>query len=165
MAIDKNMLIKLYSIALEEARHHDQLYTQTWTPVILATSVVGTLGLIIWRYFLTPEALFSFKLFMTLLGILLGYFFIWSASRHTAEGDICRDIANKIEGILMGKTNEETLKIGDLLVVQKIKAVRGSWYKQVYSPIIKHPRLLAYLLIALGAWIYLWWGVVGIYIK
>jgi len=158
MTIDRNQYIELYSMAMEEARHHERLYTQIWTAALIAISVVGTLSFIIRHYFFGAELPANFRWLMTILSIVLGYFFLWSVSRHAVEGDSCRDIANKIEGILAGKTREETIKIGDLLVVQKIKEIRGRWYKQVYSPFIRKPGLLVYL-VPLGFWIYLWWCV------
>jgi len=163
MSIDRSTLIELYEINLEEARHHDRLYTQIWIAALIIVSVGGTLIFIFASGAkgeispLGPELPTYFKWLMIILGLVLGYFVIRSVSQHTVEGDSCRDIANQIESFWAGKA--ETIEIRDLLVVQKRKELRGQRYKQLYAPIIRQPGKLVYLAPPLLLWIYLWWQV------
>lgn len=122
MAIDKNMLIKLYSIALEEARHRDRLYTQTWMAVAIAGSVfLAAAGLFLKQQpsIISECYMTAFKIGLVSLGTCLAFFFTYSVFRLARERKICWEVAEKIEGVWMG--NKEGLE--DLFVRRKISKI------------------------------------------
>ena len=153
MDIDRNQLLELYSVAFEEARHHDRLYTQTWIGGIIA------LGIFLAVLSSTFEiiTILPLKRLLLLSALVLGYLmvlaFYWSICRHGREGRNCRDIARSIENILAGKTSEEAIRLDNLLVMKRVKELRSPWDKDVWSPLVDPVWRLFFPLIILVLWI------------
>jgi len=150
MAIRKNQLLELYSVVLEEARHHDRLYTQTW--------VGGLIALGIFLAALSPISgiitALALKRLLLLSALVLGYLivlaFYWSICRHGREGRKCRDIARNIEDILTGKTPEEAIKLD---MMKKVKEMGGPRDKEVWSPLVDPAWRLFFPVIVMVFWI------------
>lgn len=152
MAIDKNLLIELYSIALEEARNHAQAYTQTWiAAVVIAGAAFGTLA------FLFKEASPVFKGSMMWifigLGFLIGLFFYHSIAYHSVEGTKCREKAKEIGLILSGKMDDKTPELQELLITEIMTEFRSPKERRAYTVLVTPPSRLFWFFIPVGFWI------------
>ncbi len=127
LAINRNQYIELYSIAMAEARHRDRLYTQTWIAVaISATVLIAALGLF-WGKYSLPSG-WGITVIMIVLCLIFGGFFTYSVFRLSREGNICRNIASKIEKVLLnGREQSESPELEGLLVRQKLNKIPGGW--------------------------------------
>jgi len=153
MAIDKDLLIELYSISLEEARNHMQLYTQIWVAaVVIAGVAFGTLGFL----FREPSIVLSGSILWTLIGIgsLVGLFFYHSIAYHSVEAHNCREKAKEIGLILAGKTQDETPKLEELLITQVMREFRSPQERRVYAVLVDPPWRLFWLFMPIGLWIF-----------
>lgn len=151
MSTNRDKYIELYSVAMEEARHHDRLYTQTWTSGIIALGVVlAALGLAK-EFSPVFGALPAWP--VVGLGSLIILMFYWSTCRHGSEGRKCRDIARRIEDILAGNTPEESIKLDNLLIMKKVKEMRDLRDKDIYSPLVDPVWRIVYLVVLLVFWI------------
>ena len=122
--VDKKQLMELYKISLEEARHRDRLYTQTWIAVAISASVfVAAFGFLFKQISVIFECyMTAFRIGLISLGTFLGLFFTYSVFRLAREKKICWDVAGNIERMFLhGKEQSETPKLKDLLVRQKIE--------------------------------------------
>ena len=148
--VDKNKLLELYSIVLEEARHHDRLYTQTWIGGVIALGIF----LAVLSSAFEVITVLTLKRLLVLSALVLGYLmalaFYWSTCRHGREGRECRNIARNIEGILVGKTPEETIKLD---MMKKVKEMRGPSDKAVWAPLVDPVWRLFFPVIILVLWI------------
>ncbi len=151
-AISKDQLIKLYNIALEEARHHDRLYTAVWTPGIVLIGILLTALVLLLR---EPTPVSKSILVWTIIGLgaLVLLWFYWSICRHANEARKCRDICRNIENILAGKIPKETIKLDSLLVIGKVKEMRVLWDKDVWYPLADPPQRLIQPFLILVIWI------------
>jgi len=147
----KNTLIELYKISLEEARHHDQLYTQIWVGGAIASGVLfAALGLLTT---VSPIEMSSNRWFVVIFGALLVLCFYWSTVRHAVEGDIHRDAAIKIQEISVNKVQADPVDLYGLLGMQRVKKIREHWYTNLVSVFSKKYLFhLFYLFMPLGAW-------------
>ena len=124
----------LYSIAMEEARHRDRLYTQTWIAVAITGSVFFAAAALFLKQpsIISESCLTGFKIGLVSLGTSLGLFFTYSVFRLVKEGDICRGVANKIEdALLTGREQSEAPELKDLLVRRKITEIEPSDCRRV----------------------------------
>ena len=119
MDVNKNPLLQLYSISLEQVRHHARLFAETWIPIIIFISVFGTLGFFVSRDLFHFQVPLGFRLFMTLLGYLIGYAFLHALAWRSEEGEQAREITTRIAAILEGKKELDTTEIGELLVLKE----------------------------------------------
>lgn len=155
VGFSKNQLIQLYSIALEEARHRDRLYTQTLVAGIIVFGILLTALSFTSKIEQTLTLKGSLVLagFLIVLGCLLLMWFYWSICQHAREGRNRRDIARSIEDILAGKTQKDAIKLDNLLVMRKTKERRLLRDKDVWSPLVDPVARLSYPLILLAVWI------------
>ena len=74
MGIDRDYYITLYSITMEEVRHHHRLYTEIWVAGIFMGGVFFTA-----LYFLSgsPYLTRPFMIFITVFGCLVMGTFYW----------------------------------------------------------------------------------------
>ena len=160
MAVDKNKLLELYSIVLEEARHHDRLFTQIWVAGVIAGGILLTALSLSLRQ---PSLVSKSSLLWPVIGFgsLLLMCFYWSICRHASEARKCRDIARNIEDILTGKIPEEAIKLNNLLVMGKVKEMRVPWDKEVYSPLVDPAWRLFYPVMLLLVWVAISLAVAG----
>ncbi len=151
MPVDRGELLELYSIALEEARNHARLYTQTWiAAVLIAGAAFGTVG------FLSREPLLVSRgpLMWALIGMgfLMGLFFYHSIAYHSVEGSKCRKKAKEIGLILADKMQGETPKMEELLVTQVMTEFQSPRERRVYSVLVNPPWRLFWFVIPVGLW-------------
>ena len=119
MSIDRNQYIELYSIAMEEVRHHHRLYTEIWIAGIFMTSVFfGGLYLLSGLLSTVPSlASMPVRLSIIIFGSLIIMAFYTEAMWRGVIADTCRGIAKKLEDILAGKTAEDAIKLDNLLFI------------------------------------------------
>ena len=127
MAMDKKELIELYKTTLEEARHRDRLYTQTWMAVAITGSVFfAAAALFLKQPPIIPECCMTgFRIGFVILGTCLAFFFTYSVFRFAKEKEICCDIARKIEcKFLHGEEQSEGPKLEeDLLIRHRLSKI------------------------------------------
>jgi len=153
MAIDKDLLVELYSISLEEARNHMRLYTQTWIAAAVITGVA--FGALV-SLFREPSFVLRGSIMWTLIGIgsLLGLGFYHSIAYHSVEARNCRGKAKEIGLILAGKTQDETPKLEELLITQVMREFRSPRESRVYAVLVDPPWRLFWLFMPIGLWIF-----------
>ena len=160
MGIDRDYYITLYSIAMEEARHHDRLYTQIWAAGVIAIGILLTgMGLL----FRQPSLVSKSYLVWTVVGLggLILVCFYWSICRHAMEARKCRDIARNIEDILTGRIPDEAVKLDNLLVMKRVKEMHSPWDKEVYSPLVDPVWRLFYPVLLLLIWVFICLALAG----
>ena len=155
MVIDRPQYIELYSIAMEEVRHHHRLYTETWIAGIFMTSAFFAGLYFLSRFLSTVPSLASmpFRLFVIILGSLVMTAFYGVTMRRGVIAETCRETAKELEGILAGETDEKTFKIGDLLLTRKIEALRKQ-RRHLLRKFFRWPWLF-FLIAFLILWIWL----------
>ena len=116
MGIDKDYYT-LYSIAMQEARHHHRLYTEIWLAAIFLGGVFFSAFYFLARVILTPP----FNWFTIVFGCLIIGTFYWVCMRRGVIANHCRKIAKKLEHIIAGKRQDDTLD--DLLVTDQIEVL------------------------------------------
>jgi len=124
MPVDRGDLLELYSIALEEARHRDRLYTQTWIAVVITGSVLFAA---ISLFLKEPSAISGCCIMWFMIGLvlILAPLFTNSIFRLAKEGDICRGIAREIEDALLAEREQSGAEgLICLLVRQKIDGIK-----------------------------------------
>lgn len=126
MAIDRTQYIKLYSIAMEEVRHHHRLYTEIWIAAIFMASGFFTALYFLSSFLSSIPSLASMpvRLSIIIFGSLIIVAFYWEAMWRGVIADTCRGIAKKLEDILAGKTPEDAIKLDNLLLTHEIEALQ-----------------------------------------
>lgn len=119
---DKNDYIRLYSVAMEEVRHHHRVYTQTWIAGIPITGVFFSA-----LYFLSREEVLRTRpimWFAIFFGSLVMVTFYWVTMQRGMIAEHCREIAKKLEDILAGKKEDN-----DLFLTQEVEALlKRKWH-------------------------------------
>ena len=150
MGIDRDYYITLYSIAMEEVRHHHRLYTEIWVAGIFMGGVFFTA-----LYFLSgrPYLTRPFMIFITVFGCLVMVTFYWVSMRRGIIAERCREIAKELEDILAGKRQDDTLELANLLLTQQIEA-RLKQRRHVLWKVFYRPWTV-FLFGLLVLWVYL----------
>ena len=157
--VDKNHLLQLYSIALEEARNHDRLYTQTWVAgVVLASAASGALL----YYSEEPSVVLRCSAMWVLIGVgvFVGSLFYNSIAFYGVEARNCRRKAREIGSVLAGKKQDKPPKIEQLLVTQVMRESRPLRERMAlwFDP----PSRSKWFFIPVGLWTYLCLSLGGI---
>lgn len=154
MNIGKDELLQLYSIALEESRHHARLFTQTWISTLVFITGIATVGFFACMYLFDFVVPLHFRLFMITVGLVVAHFFLWPLLQHALHAEECLKITNRIEAILKGETDEKTGSIGDLLLGEKLR--RRSLWELARWACTNQRGTLARFYVVVTAWIYVW---------
>jgi hypothetical protein len=143
MAIGENLYIQLYSIALEEARHYDRLYTHTWIAgIVFGGAAVATLRFV-------PGIILGVAIG---LGILAVLFFNVSLTSYCVKAQKCRQKAKDIGLILAGRMQGSTSSLQSLIEELTI-GPHSALEKTVWAQLRRPQKRWVWLLAPIGIWV------------
>jgi len=146
MNAERNALIELYRITLEELRQHRTIYIQLFIGLgIIITILLATLGFLfgINSPVIKPEFITLVKIFIMLGAVLFVAFYFWTLYRYDRRLKTCRSVRQAIETRIVNHIPT----FDELIIGKRLDKLDINW-----------ERIRFYIFIPLGAIILILFG-------
>ena len=145
MAIDREKLIELYKITLEELRHQETIYVHAFIGlgILIPVFLTGVSFLFGGESPLRQEYVCWVKWIVFLLALGLGAFFLVVILRINGRFKVCREVAKRIETILIPVVDSKEVQEVDKVLIRREldKGKFDNWFSRI--------RLFIYVAIGL----------------